>query len=213
MDSKTVKFARHWWKHRNESLFPNRWLGVPCWQNPLDVWIIQEIIEETRPQTIVETGTFFGGGALLWASLLSMFGDGKVFSIDVRDDRREAATEHPLAKERVTFLTGSSADQTVFDSVASQCSDGSTMVILDSDHSADHVCAELDLWSQLITPGNYLIVQDGIITHLPDADPPPGPLEAVERWLPEHPDFEVDTARERMLFTLCPSGFLRKRGQ
>jgi cephalosporin hydroxylase len=183
---------------------------VPCWQNPFDVWIIQEIIDETRPDTIVETGTLAGGGALLWASLLSMFGDGRVLTIDLREEWHEAAASHPLAKERITFVTGSSTDAAVFDSVARECSGRSTMVILDSDHSAAHVYAELEMWSRLISPGNYLVVQDGIVTYV-DENRIPGPLEAVEQWIPNHPGFEIDEARERMLFTLCPSGFLRRR--
>jgi cephalosporin hydroxylase len=210
MDARTVEFARHWWEHREQTLIPRRWLGVPCWQNPFDVWIIQEIIGETRPQTVIETGTLAGGGALLWASLLSLFGDGQVISIDLREEWHGAAVGHPLARERVTFVTGSSIDPAVFDRVASRCSGTSTMVILDSDHSADHVLAELDLWSRLVTPGNYLIVQDGIVTYV-DPSLTPGPLEAVQRWIPDHPDFKIDETRERMLFTLCPSGFLLKQ--
>jgi cephalosporin hydroxylase len=107
-------------------------------------------------------------------------------------------------------VTGSSTDRDTFTQVAGCCAGARTMVILDSDHSADHVFAELDLWSPLVTPGNYLIVQDGIVTYLDD-DMLPGPLEATTNWLPDHPEFEVDETRERMMFTLCPSGFLRRR--
>jgi cephalosporin hydroxylase len=210
MNEEAVLFARRWWKRRKTTFVPNTWLGVPCWQNPLDAWIIQEIIAETRPEVIVETGTFAGGGAILWASLLAMFGEGRVVTVDIREGLHARAAQHPLARDRVTFVTGSSTDRDTFTKVAGCCSGARTMVILDSDHRADHVFAELDLWSPLVTPGNYLVVQDGIVTYLDD-DMGPGPLEATMKWLPGHAEFEVDETRERMLFTLCPSGYLRRR--
>jgi cephalosporin hydroxylase len=210
MNDEAVQFARQWWMRRETTFVPNKWLGVPCWQNPMDAWIIQEIIAETRPNAIVETGTFAGGGAILWASLLSMFGDGRVISIDIRGHLRAAAAQHPLARDRITFITGSSTEPKTFAEVERACAGARTMVILDSDHRADHVRAELDLWSPIVAPGNYLVVQDGIVTYL-DEGMVPGPLEAIEEWLPNHPEFEADEARERMLFTLCPSGFLRRR--
>jgi cephalosporin hydroxylase len=71
MDDETIQFMRHWWSRNEATFFPNRWLGVPCWQNPCDVWAVQEIISDTRPDVIVETGTFAGGSAVLWASLLA----------------------------------------------------------------------------------------------------------------------------------------------
>jgi cephalosporin hydroxylase len=209
MDEETVRFARHWWAHFGQTVAPSRWLGVPCWQNPFDVWVIQELIEETRPDVVVDTGTFVGGGAILWASLLSLIGDGTVISIDIREGRHAQADDHPLAKERVTFITGSSTDPGIVRSVAASCAGKRTMVILDSDHTASHVSAELDAWAPHVTPGCYLVVQDGVVTYV-DADKVPGPLEALGEWLPAHPEFEVDRRRERMLFTFCPSGFLRR---
>jgi cephalosporin hydroxylase len=164
MDDETVRFASLWWERREETLVPNTWLGVPCFQNPADAWIIQEVIAETRPEVIVETGTFAGGGAILWASLLSSFGEGQVVTIDIRQELHAAAAEHPLVRDRVTFVTGSSTDYATFTEVAPLCAGARTMVILDADHSADHVSAELDLWSPLVTPGSYLVVQDGIVT-------------------------------------------------
>jgi len=210
MDPETARFAQHWWAHGEQAILPNRWLGAPCWQNPMDVWVIQEILEETRPDVIIEAGTFAGGGAVLWASLLSLFGDGRVISIDVREELHAAVNDHPMVRDRVTFVTGSSTDPDAVESVARSCAGARTMVILDSDHAAEHVYAELEAWSPHVTPGCYLVVQDGIVTYV-DQSQLPGPLEALAKWLPDHPEFEVDAQRERMLFTFCPSGFLRRR--
>lgn len=208
MDDTARSFARHYWERQETTFVPNRWAGVPCWQNPFDVWIIQEIIETTRPDVIVETGTLAGGGAILWASLLAMFGDGQVVTIDVQKDWHQAATSHPMA-ERVTWITGSSADPEIVAQVADQWAGKRVMVILDSDHSQAHVTAELDAWGPVVSPGCYMVVQDGFVTYA-DPEHGPGPLEAVGKWSPTHPEFAVDESRERMLFTFCPSGFLRK---
>jgi cephalosporin hydroxylase len=201
-------FARAFWQNKQTTFVPNRWLGIPCWQNPFDVWNIQEIIAETRPDTIVETGTFSGGGAALWASLLAMFGDGRVISVDVNPPLDPAVHELPIVQQRVRFVTGSSTDPDVVEDVAAACQ-GRTMVILDSDHRASHVRTELDTWSPFVTPGCYLVVQDGIVTYIaPELTP--GPLEAIQEWIPGRTDFVVDESRERMGFTFCVSGFLRR---
>jgi len=191
------------------AFFQNRWLGETSLQNPFDAWVIQEIIYETRPDLIIETGTFAGGGAVLWASLLAMVGDGTVISIDIEPRVSDSAMELPVVKERVEFRTGSSVDPEVVAGVAKAAEGKRVMVILDSDHSADHVFAELEAWAPLVTPGCYLIAEDGFVTAVED-DFGEGPLEAVERWLPDHPEFEADAERERMLFTFSPSGFLKR---
>jgi cephalosporin hydroxylase len=210
VDDKTLEFARHWWESRQTTFFQNTWLGAPSLQNPFDAWVIQEIIYETRPDVIVETGTFGGGGAALWASLLAMVGDGTVISIDVEPNVSESAMNLPVVKERVEFVTGSSVNPEVSESVGAKCAGKRVMVILDSDHKAEHVTRELDTWSPLVTPGCYLVAEDGFVTAVDD-DFGEGPREAVERWLPEHPEFAVDAERERMLFTFCTSGFLRRK--
>jgi cephalosporin hydroxylase len=208
MDDETTRFMRQWWSKSETTLFPNRWLGVPCWQNPCDVWAIQEIIGDTRPDVIVETGTLAGGGAALWASLLAMFGNGRVISIDIYESR-ELANDLAIIKERVEFITGSSTDPDIAEQVRRDTAGQRVMVILDSDHSEDHVYRELDAWSPLVTPGCYLIVEDGFVTYV-ESDHGPGPLEATVKWLSQHPEFEADRSRERMLFTFCPSGYLRR---
>jgi cephalosporin hydroxylase len=208
MDEATKQFSRHWWSKRETALFQNRWLGLPCWQNPCDVWAIQEIIGDTRPDVVVETGTLTGGSAALWAALLAMFGNGRVISIDVYESHEEA-NDLAVIKDRVEFITGSSTDPDIAEQVRRDTADKRVMVILDSHHSENHVFRELDTWSPLVTPGCYLIVEDGFVTYLDD-DHGPGPLEATVKWLPQHPEFEADPSRERMLFTFCPSGFLRR---
>lgn len=183
-----------------------RYRGTPTWKCPLDLWIYQEIVQEIRPDLIVETGTAYGGSALFLADLCDIHGTGHVVTIDNRD--RAGDVEHP----RLTKVIGSSTDRRVFDQVAGLAEQtGSVLVMLDADHARDHVLTELRLWSALVTPGSYLIAEDTNINGRPVyPDFGPGPAEAVEVFLAETEDFVVDRSREKFLMTWNPGGFLQR---
>lgn len=195
------------WARDQSILFGQTFLGVPTLQHPFDAWITQEIIWETRPELIIECGSYAGGSALLWASILEQIGVGEIVAID-RNDNTAEAQKSPLW-DRVDFIQGSTTRTNVVAIAEAAATGQRTMVILDSAHTAEHVAAELELYAPLVSLGCYLIVQDG---HVSQVDPGhgPGPREATEAFLETHPEFEVDERRERMLFTFNPSGFLRR---
>lgn len=179
------------------------WAGHPIWQPVLDLWVIQETIFEVRPALIVECGTNRGGSALFYAHLLDLLGHGAVVTIDV--ERHDTP-----AHARITYLVGDSTDEGIAARVrdAAARADGPVMIILDSDHAPDHVARELALYHDLVTPGSYLLVQDGVIDVLWE----PGPLVAIESFLTDHPEFELDEERcGRFLVTHHPKGWLRRR--
>lgn len=184
------------------------WLGAPIWQNVLDLWTIQETISEVKPALLIETGTNRGGSALFYAHLMDLLGEGRILTIDVEK-------LHDLDHPRVEFLLGSSTDEAIVRRAreAAEAADGPVMVILDADHARDHVAAELELYAPLVTPGSYLLSQDGIIDELPlFADSRPGPLPANVEFLTRHPEFEHDRAKnERFLLSHHPVGWLRRR--
>jgi cephalosporin hydroxylase len=180
------------------------WLGNPLLKNPLDLWIYQEIVASTKPDLIIETGTFCGGSALYLAGLCDLLGRGEVISVDVAP---EQTPEHP----RVTYLTGSSVADDIVATMRARAEGKRTMVILDSDHRAPHVSAELDVLSPLVSEGCYLVVEDTNVNGhpvLPDFGP--GPTEAMEGFLPDHPEFTPDRELEKFLFTFNPGGYLRR---
>ena len=182
-----------------------RWLGAQALKNPLDLWVYQEIVVETRPELIVETGTYRGGSALFLASLCDLVGGGEVLSIDI-EPIREDYPEHP----RVTFLGGrSSTDPAVVDEVRRRADGRPMLVILDSDHSQAHVEAELAVYAPLVPVGCYVIVEDSNIGQI-RKDLMPGPLEAIETFLASTSDFEIDREREKFLITFNPSGYLKR---
>ena len=181
------------------------WLGVQALKNPLDLWVYQEIVFETKPELIVETGTYRGGSALFLASLCDLVGRGEVVSIDIEPEREDYPA-HP----RITYLSGrSSTDPAVVDEVRARAANDPILVILDSDHSQAHVEAELATYAPLVPVGCYLIVEDSNIGQI-RKDLMPGPQEAIETFLAQVDDFVVDREREKFLITFNPSGYLRR---
>jgi cephalosporin hydroxylase len=184
------------------------WMGVRAQKCPTDIWIYQEILHETRPDVIVETGVNFGGATLLLANLCDLLGHGEVVAVDITLDRvHENTRKHP----RVTLLEGSSTAPDIVEQIAKKCAGKRTMVTLDSDHSADHVYRELSQYSPLVSPGLYLICED-TNTDLGAAARGEwrGPSAALQRFLSENDQFTVDLSRNRMMLTFNPKGYLRR---
>jgi cephalosporin hydroxylase len=181
------------------------WLGAQALKNPLDLWIYQEIMVETRPELIVETGTYRGGSAFYLASICDLLGAGEVLSVDV-EPLRDDYPAHP----RITYLGGrSSTDPEVVAEVRARAAGKRTLVVLDSDHSQAHVEAELAAYAEIVPLGCYLIVEDSNIGQI-RKDLLPGPLEAIESFVAGTDEFEIDRAREKFLITQNPSGYLRR---
>lgn len=184
------------------------WLGVPIWQNVLDLWTIQEAISSIRPGLLVETGTDHGGSALFYANLMDLLGEGQVTTIDI-------VRNHELDHPRIEFLHGSSTDPKIVDQVRATAAkvSGPVMVILDGNHARDHVAEELELYGPLVTPGSLLLSQDGVIDEFGIfRDSRPGPLEANRSFLSRHPEFEHDRElNERFRLTQHPLGWMRRR--
>jgi cephalosporin hydroxylase len=182
------------------------WMGIQTQKCPLDLWIYQEILYEIRPDLIVECGTARGGSALYLASMCELLSRGEVLTIDI-----EASDTRP-SHSRIRYLTGSSTDPRIVADVAAACEARTTvLVILDSDHSARHVLAELRAYGPLVTAGSYLIVEDTNVNgHPVFPNYGPGPMEAVHTFLSETSDFRRDRAREKLLLTFNPKGYLRR---
>jgi cephalosporin hydroxylase len=198
----------------------NRWMGVRAAQNPNDVWITQEILFEVKPDFVVETGTYRGGSAVLWAMILREINpEGRVITIDIEDNLPDAK-KLPIFKERVDFLLGSSTAPAIVAEVKRRVAGHKAVLILDSDHRKPHVLGELRAYADIVPVGSYIIVQDSNINgHPAFLDPKglsaslagqPGPWEAVQEFLAADRRFTVDRDRERLMLTMNPNGFLRR---
>jgi cephalosporin hydroxylase len=194
------------------------WLGVPVRKCPMDLWNYQEMIYETRPDVIIETGTQLGGSAYYLASLCDLVGNGRVITIDVDSPQESLSKEGkaiPKARPdhpRISYCRGSSTSEDVVRRVKELIQPGErVLVILDSDHRKEHVLNELRAYAPMVTVGNHIVVEDTNANGhpvLPDFGP--GPREAVEDFLRGNHDFVVDQSRESHLMTFNPGGFLRR---
>jgi len=190
--------------HSKATWFDTYWFGSRTFKSPLDMWVYQEILFEKRPGLVVETGTSHGGSALYIAHVMDHLGHGLVITID------KNPTETP-AHPRITYVHGSSTDPAIVELIRGMAADKQTMVVLDSDHSAAHVLAELNAYADLVSVGQYLIVEDTNLNgHPVYKEYGPGPWEALQHFTNRDGRFEADRRREKYLFTFNPGGFLLK---
>lgn len=187
------------------------WLDVPAFQNPCDMWTMQEIITRIRPDFIVETGTAQGGSSLYFATILSQVNEkGMVITVDISPNV-VGASKYPIFNERVEVITGDSVSQEVISRIADRVKGHTVLVTLDSLHTKDHVLKELKLYSKFVSLNSYLIVQDTNINgHPVYSNFGPGPMEALTEFLSDNKDFQIDRDMERQLLTYYPSGYLKR---
>ncbi len=192
-------------------------MGIRIQKNPCDLWMMQQLIHEIRPDYIIEAGTFRGGSTLFFAHLLDGMGldDSKVITIDIEDQNQEAA-KLPLWKKHVSFILGSSTDPEIVARIGDEVAGSKVIVVLDSDHSRDHVFNELLAYSPLVSPGSYAVVEDTNIDAIPlIGEGFQGPMAAVVGFLKTEAGqgFSQDFSREAMLLTFNPGGWLKKAEQ
>lgn len=174
------------------------WLGRPIIQLPEDMIRIQEVIYDIKPDVIIETGVAHGGSLVFYASLCTAIGKGRVIGIDIeiRPHNRKAIEEHRLSP-MISLVEGSSVHPNIVDSVRRQIGSAETvLVLLDSNHLKDHVLAELEAYSPLVSPGSYIVACDGIMQQVIGAPRTEedwtwnNPLSAIDDFLSSHPEFE-----------------------
>jgi cephalosporin hydroxylase len=213
------------WKRAFDLIAPYRyaynwsWMGRPAIQFPQDLVALQEIIWRTRPEVVVETGIAHGGSLVFSASILALLGGEREaigIDIDVRAHNRAAIEAHPMAS-RIVMFEGSSVDEALAARVRERVAGRSAMVILDSNHTADHVARELALYAPLVRAGCFLVVMDTAVEYADPASivdrpwgPGNSPMTAVDAFLAREPRFVVDAEYDaKLLFTVAPRGYLR----
>jgi cephalosporin hydroxylase len=196
------------------------WMGRPIIQFPQDMIAMQEIIWKVKPDLIIETGIAHGGSIIYYASLLEMIGgEGKVIGIDIdiRPHNRIEIENHCMFK-RIHLIEGSAIDPNIAQEVYKiAAGKQKILVILDSNHTHEHVLRELNLYSHLVTKDSYLVAFDTIVEDMPDdffPDRPWGkgnnPKTAVWKFLEENNRFEIDKELEdKLLITVAPDGYLK----
>jgi len=198
------------------------WMGLPIIQMPADVMATQEVIWATKPDVIIETGVARGGSMVFMAAMLQLIGKGKVVGvdIDIRAHNRSAIESHPMAS-RIELIEGPSTSVETMDRVRAAIPAGaSVMVVLDSDHSRDHVLDELRHYAPLVTEGQYIVVADTLLGRCEPSQVPtkrsqillPGdePLAALHAYLKETTRFEFDEViNGKLVLSSSPGGYVR----
>jgi cephalosporin hydroxylase len=236
-DREAADLGLRWMNRVNPLKYPYQfdWLGRPVIQYPQDIVALEELVWRIRPTLIVETGIAHGGSLVLSASLLAL-GElcdaardgvmvdprqprGRVvgIDIDIRPHNRQLIEAHPLAG-RIEMLEGSSVDPAIVAAAGRRAAgEPRVLVSLDSNHTHEHVLAELEAYAGLVTPGSYLIACDTVIADLDPGqfpDRPWGrddnPRTAVEAFLARHPEFEIDREFDKFLVGSNPGGYLRR---
>ena len=233
-DGELSRLSREWIARsaRHKYVYNWRWCGLPIIQLPPDVLVTQEIVWDVRPDVIIETGVARGGSLTFSASLLAMLDAAEAtgrtpattprraigIDIEIRPHNRQAIESHPFAK-MIQLVEGSSVAPEIVAEVRGRIRPGErVLVMLDSNHTHDHVLGELEAYAGLVTPGSYCVVQDtGIEFTAPGAFPDRSwgrgnsPLSAIAAWLPGHPEFVVDSSIDHKLqISSSPGGYLRR---
>lgn len=212
------------------------WLGRPIIQYPQDMVGMQELIWRVRPDLIIETGIAHGGSLVLSASMLALLDmcdaiqqgdkiDPRVskrkvlgIDIDIRDHNRAAIEAHPMAS-RIQMIQGSSVALDIIEQVRSVAANYSrVLVCLDSNHTHDHVAAELKAYAPLTSVESYCVVFDTFVEDMPEGffpnrpwNPGNNPKTAVWEYLKTHAEFEIDTSiQNKLLITVAPDGYLKR---
>lgn len=202
------------------------WLGRPIIQYPQDMIAMQELIWKVKPDLIIETGIAHGGSLIFTASMLTLLEtcgeieNGRVLGIDIdiREHNKKAIQDHPMSK-KITMFEGSSVSDQMIKKVNDFAKKGKRiMVILDSNHTHDHVLAELEAYANLVSKDSYCIIFDTVIEDMPDNSFPNrpwgkgnNPKTAVWKYLKTHSEFEIDeNIQNKQLITVAPDGYLKR---
>ena len=202
------------------------WLGRPIIQYPQDIIAMQELIFYVKPDLIIETGIAHGGSLIFYASMLELNAvcggpnDARVLGvdIDIRAHNRKAIEGHPMSR-RIEMIEGSSVSPEIISLVQEKAKTRNRILVsLDSNHTHDHVLAELNAYTHLTSIGSYCVVFDTIIEDMPAdsfPDRPWGqgnnPKTAVHEYLKTHPEFEIDkNVQNKLMITVAPDGYLRR---
>lgn len=197
------------------------WMGRPIIQYPQDMIAMQELIWEIKPDLIIETGIAHGGSLIFYASILELLGNGEVLGIDIdiRAHNKAAIEQHPMYK-RISMIEGSAIDEKIVAKVK-EFAQGKNkiLVCLDSNHTHEHVLAELEMYAPFVTLNSYIVVFDTIVENLPDGyfsqHRPWGignnPKTAVDSFLSNNDQFVIDTQMDnKLLISVAPGGYLKK---
>lgn len=208
-----VRADRYNWIHQTN------WFGEPILQLPQDLFALQEIIFNTRPKYIIELGVAWGGILLFYSTLMQVLGGERVIGVDIYipEDLKQRIYSHGDISKRITLINNSSVEEKTVEQIKSIIGGSrEVMVVLDSNHTHEHVLKELRLYSPLVGKGYYMICGDTVIEYMPKQEHRPrpwgpgnNPKTALDQFLKENDRFVIDsTLGNKLLLSCNPGGYL-----
>jgi cephalosporin hydroxylase len=210
-----VQADKYRWVHQS------KWLGEPCIQLTQDLFAIQEIIYKTKPDFIIEVGVAWGGSVLFYATIFEAMGAGKIIGVDIYipEDLKQRINSHGKISERINLIEASSLEVSTVNKIKELTGNSKKLLIhLDSNHTHEHVLKELELYSELVGDGYYLICGDTIVESIPEQTHRPrpwgignNPMTALNEFLKKNDKFETDAYFDnKLLFSCNPRGYLKR---
>jgi cephalosporin hydroxylase len=214
------KTAEEWLNLSSENRlsYEIEWFGVPIIQTPQDMVLMQELIFKTQPDVIVDIGIAHGGSCIFYSSILELLGKGKVIGVDVdiREHNRKVLEQHPLYS-RIELIQGSSVSLETVVEIERRIPSGSKVVVcLDSNHTKNHVLNELQLYEKFVNPGSYIVVFDTFTSRMAELGScdksyiDNGPKEAINEFLRQNNNFEIDKGYNKLFLSYSKEGYLRR---
>jgi cephalosporin hydroxylase len=220
-DSELIQRGLDFVEHSDKHRYGYNWtfMDLPIIQMPEDIVLTQELLWELKPDYVIELGIAWGGSLAMYAAFMELAGKGQVIGIDITIPKHNAEKimSCPVSS-RISLIEGSSIDKDLFDKIASRIPKGSkVMMVLDSNHTHEHVYQELILWSPLVQAGSYIIVSDTIVEHIPAQEHRPRPWgpgnnpgTAAIKFLSENPRFTSENSySDRAIASFNPAGYLK----
>tara|TARA_B110000858_G_C17799325_1_gene474327 strand:- start:237 stop:986 length:750 start_codon:yes stop_codon:yes gene_type:complete len=211
-----VEADKHRWIHQTS------WMGEPALNLPQDIITLENIFWKTKPDNIIEIGVAWGGGLLFGASLLELFGGKRAIGIDIfiPENLKKRLLNKGKISKRISLIEGSSTDAKIVSKLKKIIKKSDkNLIILDSHHTHEHVLKELEIYSELVGKGNYIIVGDTVVEDMPlqkhrprEWGPGNSPKTAVNSFLRKNKRFEIDKdISTKILLTCHPDGYLRAK--
>jgi len=195
--------------HQNNLHFNQKYRGLNMIKNPFDLVVYEEIIWELKPTVIIEIGNMHGGFSLWLSDHMKMVGiNGKIITIDLSSGGDKNL--HDFKSDKFISIIGNCNDYEVVNKVKGYINKNDVVLIIeDSAHTFDNTFSVLENYKDIVTVGGYLVIEDGICDLL-DLGINPGPMKAVEKWIENNSNFEIDRSRERYIMTYNPKGYLKR---
>jgi len=199
-----------WLRYHQDNLhFIQKYRGIQMIKNPFDLVVYEEILWDVKPDVVVEIGSANGGFTLWLADRMKIINPGaRIISVDLIDQPNKNLRKFNY--KNIECLIGDCNSSEILDKIRSLIkTEDRVLVIEDSAHTFDNTFKVLENYKNIVTVGGYFIVEDGVCDVL-KIGPVPGPMKAIEEWIVNNKNYEIDRSRERYVMTYNPKGYLKR---